>query len=291
MRCALLWAVVACTMASCAPPLDAQYVDVAVFVDFTEINDAGGSLLADADKDSGARITRLLDLITTVERRYNGGSITFYPIGDQSLLGIDGPTKQIELGSRDENRLDREDTIRKMREDLEADLRSFLKRNDEFTDPEFEPGEGPDIYQQSMIVRPLCEYFRKFGVDTKSDPPGRPVMHKLIIFSDLLENSPLYSFYPLNRVITNNGEVARKFLDQCLEQGVETLINTDFVGMDEWARNHPDEELPTPVEYQMIPYPLPPGMVGLGERQFEASEIFRDFFQRLGLRENTNLLR
>jgi hypothetical protein len=207
---------------------------------------------------------------TIQERRHDGGSITFHPIGDQSLLRK-VPPLQIPLGTSGENRFKRKKDVEDVRIDMSDDLRKFL------INPSYlgAAASSGDVYryQDSYIVRPLCQYLQKIEVNRESDPPGHDVTHKLIIFSDLLEHSSIYSFYASNRE-TDPDAVASKFAQECseakirLSEGSETLL----------------------IEYQLLTYPLEAGNPADDALRYEALGTWRLFFQELGLRENANLI-
>jgi len=236
------------------PPI---YSQVAVFIDLTEVEERESTQLED-----DALIERIFDLLANTdneEDRNNGGYISFYTLSDESLLRLRFG-EELEVGSRNENQLNRMDAVRRFRDSTRAQAQGFVQEILEKAGPD---SATPFIegYQQSHIVRPICEYLRTVNSGMNLDSPGPKY---LIIFSDLLENSPVYSFFGASG---SQGNALEALTDEC--SGVQG---------------------PVGIEYQVLQQELGIGNSGLSNLQFEASRIWRALFDELGLRENPALL-
>ena len=95
------------------PPDDAVYTRVAVFVDLTEIEERGGSTRLE---DPGVLET-LPDVVlgTSEEDSFDGGSISFYRLSDESLLRLSF-SENIDLGTANQNPVIRSEARRTFRD-------------------------------------------------------------------------------------------------------------------------------------------------------------------------------
>jgi len=230
------------------PPKDAEYSQVAVFVDLTEIQERGGI----TQLQDSALLENIFNLVASAgESRFNGGSLSFYTISDESIIRL-RVSETLELGPRAENEKIRERDLRSFHQSIRARTEKLVEQMvDEAgqTTTEFIQN-----YQQSHIARPICDYLR-----TASQSIPGP--NYLIIFSDLLENSSVYSFFG------SHGDPLDALAGAC--SGVQG---------------------PLEIEYQVLQQELGPGAADLSSLQFEALQIWRMLFGELGLTENTGII-
>ena len=243
------------------PPDDAVYTRVAVFVDLTEIEERGGSTRLE---DPGVLET-LPDVVlgTSEEDSFDGGSISFYRLSDESLLRLSF-SENIDLGTANQNPVIRSEARRTFRDSTLTIARKFVQEIVENATASQSNATLND-YQQSHIVRPICAYLRTGNTAPVGVPPENEVKQKLVIFSDMLEHSPVYSFFGSS---ITQGEAAQAFLDEC-------------GGIVE----------PLQMEYQILQHPLGRGdNAFLTNLQFQAEREWRSFFEQIGLEENTALV-
>jgi hypothetical protein len=238
------------------PPPDAVYTQVAVFVDLTEIEEREGSTSLE---DPGVLET-LLNLVLG-SSDFDGGSISFYRLSDESLLRLSF-SENISLGTTNDNPTLRSQALNNFRVSTLANAEEFV-RVIVGQATASQSNASLNDYQQSHILRPICEYLGR-GDTAQSDPPGFEVKQYLVIFSDMLENSNVYSFFQSSIA---QGEAAEAFLDECGGIGA-----------------------PLQMEYQILQQPLGRGNDFLEELQFQADREWKSFFDQIGLEENTALV-
>ena len=232
--------------------------DIAVFVDWTEVEEHNGSILLAEDE----RLDRLLESITTrdiSDTRLNGGSITFYPINAHGLLGS-GRHASLKLGNLNQNKFARLQEIDQFYADAREAFEDFLQ------DEVDASREETSRYRQSFIVQPLCQYLA-----TVDGAPQTNHRRHVVVFSDLLEHSSTFSFYlgtpTPDYLRTHRDDVADRFMEEC---GVI--------------------QAPVPVEYKIVRHALLKGAPpDISMRQYEAQHIWNIFFQKLGLHEDSTL--
>jgi hypothetical protein len=172
-------AVLAClsVLAACVAPADEDKL-VYVFIDLTEIEENEG--------DYGyldESIEPLMALVGQGPRGESraGASVHIYPIYDFSL---NKPAiAQLERGGRNQNALDRRDAVSRFEEQLRAGIRSVVEDN-------LKQRPASETYRQSHIFGPMCEGLK--GIQRQGLPEND---RRVVVFSDMLENSPVGSFY------------------------------------------------------------------------------------------------
>ena len=239
------------SVAACGE-LEVENNRVAVFVDLTEVEQHGGT----TQLQDSVYIKDILDLLVNTEddsKRLNGAEISFYTMGDESILRR-RYRNSLPIGNKNANLLNRRDELIAFRNTVRVQAEALVEEIiNEWV------STTPDIlgYGQSHIVRPICEYLR---TATSGTPADVFASDYLIIFSDLLENSEVYTFY-----------------------GPEP--EEDALGALSGACSA--VQVTHEIEYQVLQQPLPPGAT---EVQFRALQIWTKLFEQLGLTENTNLL-
>jgi hypothetical protein len=225
--------------------------EVAVLVDRTEAEEHNRHQLGEAE------IERILKLVTRRvmdDARRHGGSITIYLIADNSVLR-NVPGNSIPVGGANENPFVRFKTIDR----FNASVKDSMNR----AVPDRLNQDGPEglTYQQSFIVQPLCQFLET--VDGASRPHTRRV---LLIYSDLLEHSPLFSFYKHSEeyVQEHRDEIVDRFMTEC---GNVTT--------------------PVAAAVQIVQQPLAKGQSDT--KHLQARRTFQAFFQRLGLQDQSVL--
>ena len=126
--------------------------------------------------------------------------------------------------------------------------------------------EEASRYTQSFIVQPLCQYLATVDAAPKTNHRRR-----LVVFSDLLEHSPIFSFYSgthtSNYLRSHREDVAHRFMEEC-----------GFI------------QTPVSVKYRIVRHPLPKdASPDISIWQYEAQQIWNLFFQKLGLHEDSTL--
>ena len=165
---------------------------VDVFIDMTEIEELGGD--ASHLEES---LDQIIGYVTGEDHRLDYGTVTLFPIYD---FASSTPTiASIGPGSRNDNRLNRLDEISKFRSEVETGIQELLSR---FAD--FETSSG-STYLESYILEPVCRRLRHVA-DPNTD-------WHVIIFSDMLEKSTLFSFYDESRT---DGEMLEVLEGHCL---------------------------------------------------------------------------
>jgi hypothetical protein len=235
---------------ACPPPPDRVTTDIVVFVDLTAQEEwAWDDLLVD-----DGHLDRILSSVTTLRlgpARLNGGSVTFYPINDHGLLGT-GRRARLSVGKSAESKFVRQETIKTFLADATTAYLALLE--------EARVVEGPEDeeYKRSNIVRPLCQYLA-----TVEEVAQTNHRRHLVLFSDLMEHSPVFSFFEPSRTAADlaehRQEVAALFRQAC---GVETL--------------------PPAMSYEVIRQPLPKGTAS--DVQYEAHLIWQSFLTELGIK-------
>lgn len=151
---------------------------VYVFVDLTEIeeNENDYSYLESS-------IDPLMGLLGhgNDEESREGASVYIFPIYDFPLSKP--VTAHLERGSRNQNALDRRDAVRKFEEDLRSGIQAVVETN-------LKQRPADETYRQSHIFGPVCEGLKEIQRQGTALHDRR-----VVIFSDMLENSPVASFY------------------------------------------------------------------------------------------------
>ena len=152
---------------------------VYLFIDLTEIEENGNDY--NYLEDSIGPLMRLLGHGSGDKESRAGASVHILPIYD---FPLNRPvTVRLERGSRNQNPLDRRDAVKK----FEAELRSGIEAVVETNLKQRPPAER---YRQSHIFGPLCEGLREIQRQGSELDQRR-----VIVFSDMLENSPVANFY------------------------------------------------------------------------------------------------
>ena len=242
---------VSMTAVACKPP-EPTITDVAVFVDWTEVEEHNGICLLDRTGD----LDRILAEVVTpdmTDARLNGGSIVFYPINSHGLLRA-GRRVALAAGDPNGNKMVRLKAIRQFYDDVNATYLEFLKQ-------EQDTAENPDTpYSASYIVQPVCQYLA-----TITGQANARHRRYLLLYSDLLEHSSVFSFY-LHR---NTPE----YFDTHAEDVADTLLTACAV-----------VQAPLSVAYRLLPQPL--SKEDPGRLQYHANRVWRLVFEKLGLRED-----
>jgi len=228
------------------------YTEVAIFIDRTEAEERNRHQLVEAQEVE--RIPPLVTQPVMGESRLRGGSVAVYPIADNSLLP-NAPRVSIPVGEANENKFQRFKIIEGFTTDVQENIGRLVRDA-----PILGIAEGL-TYQQSFIVQPLCQFLET--VDSASQPHARRV---LLVYSDLLEHSPVFSFYAHSEeyVQEHRDEIVDRFMSEC---GSVTT--------------------PVAAGYQFVQQPL-----GKGQSDtmlLQARRVWNAFFQRLGLEEQSVL--
>lgn len=164
-------------LAGCMAPVGEDSL-VYVFIDLTEIEENEGdySYLEES-------IEPLMALVGQGARGESraGASVHIYPIYD---FPLNKPViAHLERGGRNQNALDRQDAVRRFEEQLRSGVQGIVEEN---------LGQRPasETYRQSHIFGPVCEGIR--GILRQGAPENE---RRVVVFSDMLENSPAGSFY------------------------------------------------------------------------------------------------
>lgn len=165
---------------------------VYVFVDLTEVEENGND--ASYLESSIDPLLRLLGHGDDQDNR-KGASVHIFPIYDFPLSKP--VTAHLERGSRNQNALDRRDAVTRFEEELRAGIRSVVETN-------LKQRPANETYRQSHIFGPVCAGLKE--IQRQGTPQND---RRVVIFSDMLENSPLASFY--------RGDLARASLIDDLE--------------------------------------------------------------------------
>jgi hypothetical protein len=240
------------TIVACKTPVP-QTTDIAIFVDFTEAEEHDGRILLGHDGE----LDQILDEIATPDMRdprfLNGGSIVLYPINSHGLLRA-GHRVALPTGHPYDSKMIRKKRVSDFYDDVRTAYHSFVQVEQETG------GEIDEMYSTTYIVQPVCQYLATI--------PAVPEPHQrryVLIYSDLLEHSSVFSFYP--SISESNGEtdnqqnVANTLLSAC--GAVQALLQ---------------------MSYQLIPQPLPKSMDG--HTQLYAQQVWSLVFKKLGLHED-----
>jgi hypothetical protein len=164
-------------LAACMAPTGEDKL-VYVFIDLTEIEENEGDY-----GYLGESIEPLMALVgqgTRGESRA-GASVHIYPIYD---FPLNKPAiAHLERGGRNQNALDRRDAVSRFEEELRAGIRGVVESNLKQRPPS-------ETYGQSHIFGPLCEGLK--SIQRQGSPENK---RRVVVFSDMLENSPIGSFY------------------------------------------------------------------------------------------------
>ena len=158
------------------PPPRQSLVDV--FIDMTEIEELGGDA-----SHLRASLDEVIGMVAGEDHPLDYGTITLFPIYD--FASSTPEIAHIAQGSRNDNRLNRLDEIARFRSEVEAGIDDLL---DQF---EVSRAAVKSTYRESYIVEPVCsrlEHVLEYVEDSDAD-------RHVIIFSDMLENSTILSFY------------------------------------------------------------------------------------------------
>lgn len=239
---------------------EAVYTVVGVFIDLTEIEERGGETRL---KDT-AYLEALVDLVISRSEEagtQDGGEISFFTLSNESI-STDSFRQEIGLGYANQNRMIRGSDLENFRESTVVRAVEFVE---EIVATAMESNSGGSEYQQSHILRPICRYLRgESNRERENVPPANAIEHKLVIFSDMLENSPVYSFFSPPG---NSGGAKQAFLDEC--EGLTAALNG--------------------AEYRIIQQPLGRTDAGLDELRNLAEREWQSFFEQIGLEENVTL--
>jgi hypothetical protein len=239
------------SVAACGNP-EVENNRVAVFVDLTEVEQHGGT----TQLEDSVYIEDILDLIVNIEddsKSLNGAEISFYTMGDESILRR-RYRNSLPIGKKGINRLNRRDELIAFRNTVRVRAAALVE---EIVNEWVSTTPDIDGYGQSHIVRPICEYLRTATSGTTADVVAS---NYLIIFSDLLENSEVYKYYS----------------SEPEEDALEALSGACSA-----------VQVTHKIEYQVLQQPLPSGAT---EVQFRALQTWTKLFEQLGLTENPNLL-
>jgi hypothetical protein len=244
------------------PSEDAVYTVAAVFIDLTEIEERGGETRL---KDS-AYLKALADLVISRSEEgdtQDGGEISFFTLSNESI-STGSFRQEIGLGNANQNPMIRTSDVERFRDSTVAGASEFIE---EIIAKAMESNFGESEYQRSHILRPICRYLRGEANKKYENVPQANqdlIEHKLVIFSDMLENSPVYSFFSSPTI--NRGEATQAFLDECV--GITA---------------------PPRAEYRILQQPLGRTDPVLDERRNNAETEWRVFFEQIGLDENQDL--
>ena len=158
-----------------APP---RHALVDVFIDMTEIEELGGDA-----SHLRANLDEIIGMVAGEDHPLDYGTITLFPIYD--FASSTPKIANIAAGSRNDNRLNRLDEIARFRSEVETGIDDLLAQ--------FEVSRAAvkSTYRESYIVEPVCsrlEHVLEHVGDSDAD-------RHVIIFSDMLENSTILSFY------------------------------------------------------------------------------------------------
>ena len=257
---ALLSFVSLIVLGGCEEP--AEYTVTAVFIDLTEIEEREG----ETRLHDSVHLEALADLVIRGSGEGNtldGGEISFFTLSNESI-STDSFRREIGLGSTNQNRMIRRSEIEDFRESTVAGASEFVQ---EIIAKAMESNSGESEYQRSHILRPICRYLRGEADKKYENVPQENqdlIKHKLVIFSDMLENSPVYSFFSSPTI--NRGEATQAFLDECV-----------------------GTTAPRRAEYRIIQQPLGRTDPDLDELRNKAETEWRVFFEQIGLDENQDL--
>ncbi len=145
-----------------------------VFIDMTEIEELGGDA-----SHLQASLDEIIGMVTGDDHRLDYGTITLFPIYD--FASSTPKIASIERGSRNDNRLNRMAEIEEFRAEVETSIAGLLSQFADF------PTSVGSTYHESYIVEPVCTRLEHVE---NSDADWH-----VIIFSDMLEKSTIFSFY------------------------------------------------------------------------------------------------
>lgn len=179
-----------CIIPSCNNGDESGGTIVFVYVDFTEIEE-NSNRYGHVKSCIGFILDQMN--VDTLEAGGGFGDVYIFPIYDFSS-SIPAKVSLEKSGGFDENKLTRISIVRRFCRKLENALQSIIDKNLINTPTE--------TYKESYILQPLCEGLEKLA---DYDPSYNK---QVIIFSDMLENSNLFSFYGEHRdQIRNNPDI------------------------------------------------------------------------------------
>jgi hypothetical protein len=230
-----------------------ERTDIGVFIDFTEVEERGGETLLDREGSLNQIIAEIAIPEMNDRRFLNGGSVTFYPINSHGLLRP-GQRVELDVGDPYESKLIRKNAVSEFYAEARDAYESLLQEEQSIS------VDTEEEYSATYIVQPVCQYLASLR-----EPVGPDHRRYVLLYTDFLEHSSVYSFYQdarrANEVIDDRADVADTLLSACEE--VDSLRQ---------------------VAYRWLPHPLPKSTDG--RMQHYAQQVWSLVFERLGLNED-----